>query len=386
MLGGLPGGGDAMNVDKLEIRRGCAGWPAPVLVLLAVGIAVGWTSTARAGGLRTIACYAVERARQRPVIDGDLSDPAWAKAPISNLYYEYFKPNPGLGSLRTDLRMVYDSRGIYVAIVNQDQNIGHLRAHCVTRDDVNLWMDDCAELYFDPSAEAAGYRRFTTNSIGTRADLERTDMGILDSSWGGSGWRVTTKLRKDQWTVEAFFPWSDLGATAAAGSVWMFNHTRYAWGDGHFQGVTWAPGGNYQATDKFGYLCFVDSQQVDMEAVTRQLSEQIAPSWQMAAPGRVYVCRKAGDVKVFQPDALVRSAGERTAAALQRAQAAAIPAPDAKLDRELTALKQAYQELDQKGLASAEALRATARLSEMDGRIDDIYWSARLRALLEEGE
>jgi hypothetical protein len=340
------------------------------------------SSPALADQTRTIAVYVVTPVQQAPTIDGDLSDPAWANAPVSSTYYEYWKPDPGPGALQTDLRMVYDAKGVYLAIVNHDPNVKNLRQHVAVRDDEALWTDDCAEIYFDPDAKAVGFTKFTVNSIGSQSDMRRVDAAVTDNAWSGYGWRTASKILKDGWTIEAFFPWSDLGAKAEPGSLWMFDHVRYAWSTGKFQGVTWAPGGNYNSTDKFGYLCFVGASGSGMEPIVQRLSQLVTPPWQMVAPNGLYVAQAPGQVRLFKPADLIRSASDQTAAALKKAQAAAAQAPDPRADKQLQKLKQESDALSAKDLSAPQALQAAGQLAQMRGEINDIYWQARLRALL----
>jgi hypothetical protein len=163
----------------------------------------------------------------------------------------------------------------------------------------------------------------------------------------------------------------------------MFDHVRYAWSSGKFQGVTWAPGGNYNSTDKFGYLCFVGDSGSGMKPIVQHLSELVTPPWQMVAPEGIYVCRARDQVQLYKPKELIQSASDQTAQALQQAKAAAAKAPDPKVDAQLKKLKEAYSRIDQGSLEGAEALQAAGKLAQMRNQIDEIYWQARLRELLQ---
>lgn len=207
--------------------------------------------------MRELSFYEVKPAKTAPVLDGKLDDPVWKELPRHTAYYEYAKPAPGPGKLRTEFRMTYDAKGLYLGIINHDRKISGLKKNITDNDNANLWTDDCAELYFDPEANSIGFTKFTVNAIGTKADMRRQDAAVTLNDWTGSGWLVKNEIGKDFWTIEAFFPWEDLGKQAAPGDFWMFCHTRYGWADG-FAGVTSSPGGSYLATDKFGYLYFSD--------------------------------------------------------------------------------------------------------------------------------
>src|SRR5882672_398322 len=55
-------------------------------------------------------------ANEAPTIDGDLSDPAWAKAQAIDEFYQ-LEPNPGaVASETTIARFLYDENNLYVGI------------------------------------------------------------------------------------------------------------------------------------------------------------------------------------------------------------------------------------------------------------------------------
>ncbi len=233
--------------------------------------------------VREVSFYCPVPAAKPPVIDGVLDDVCWQEAaPYSNTY-EYFKPNPGPGLLKNTFKIVYDSQGFYLGIVNYESNTKGLRKSVTNRDNPKLWEDDCAELYIDPAAGGIGYRKFVVNSIGAIADSLRIDGAVMRDDWDGSGWQVKTRINPDSWVIEAYFPWADLGQSAKPGDIWMFCHVRYAWASGKFIGTTSSPGGNYTAAGNFGYLCFLGKgEKVNINAAAAKLAAKLSPPWCLA--------------------------------------------------------------------------------------------------------
>lgn len=247
-----------------------------ILVLAALCCAICY-------GMRDVSLYLVRPASVKPVVDGDLGDPAWASAQKHTAFYEYFKANPKRSVLKSSFAMCYDANGVYLAIEHFDENIATLKKTMTDRDNPNLWTDDCAELYIDAFGSAIGYRKFTVNSIGTFRDEMRVDASVVDPNWNSSSSVIKAKIFSDKWTIEAFFSWEDMGRSARPGDVWRFCHVRYAFSSGKFIGATSAPGGNYSATDNFGFLRFMaEGEKMEPDSVGDLLMKLVSPPWGIA--------------------------------------------------------------------------------------------------------
>lgn len=223
--------------------------------------------------IRVLSFYVVHPAGTAPVLDGQLDEAAWQDVPEHSTYYEYAKPDPGPGKLKTSFKMIYDDQGLYLGIVNGEAQMDKIRKNVHTTDDVNLWRDDCAELYFDPDATSIGFTKFTINALGVQGDMRKLDAAVTLGDWSGAGWQAKASLNELDWRIEAFFPWEDLNRKPVAGELWMFVHTRYSWVEG-FVGVGSSPGGGYQAPDKFGYLYFAGR---DESISSRNIADILTP-------------------------------------------------------------------------------------------------------------
>lgn len=240
--------------------------------------------------MRAISFYAVPTVTAELQIDGRLDEAAWQQAPTSTAYYQYFVPNPPPGKLKTEHRLLYNERGLYLAISNFEANPEKLRKTVTDRDNLRLWTDDCAEIYIDSYGNGIGFRRFVVNALGTVGDMMRLDGAVSLDEWSGDGWFARVGIEADRWIIEAFFPWSDLGKRPEPGDVWMFCHVRYAYTSGSFIGVTSSAGGNYSNTGDFGYLCFQkEGQEASAEEIGAILQTRVAPPWGLVV-GNQLVC------------------------------------------------------------------------------------------------
>ena len=165
-----------------------------------------------------------------PVVDGCLNEAAWEKAAVFRHYYVYNCAEPTPGKLKTEFRMLYDEKGIYLGIINFEEHPEKLRKIITDFDNAAIWTDDCAEIFFDARANGISYHCFKVNCIGTRADFRRRDAAVYQNDWSGTDWTARTSIGKDRWTIEAFFPWSDLPAKAETSDIWMFRSRQFGAG------------------------------------------------------------------------------------------------------------------------------------------------------------
>ena len=229
--------------------------------------------------MRELSFYEVQPRKGEIVIDGKLDEAAWKNIPVHGNYYEYWKNNPGPGALKTTYRMVYDEKGLYMAVVNFEDNIKSLKRTITEYDNSGIWQDDSGEFYFDSAADGIGYTKFTINANGAFSDMRRQDAAVTLNDWNGIGTLTAATVEKDCWIIEALFPWDDLNGVPQLGTIWQFCHTRYSWTKG-FRGMTSSPGGNYNATDKFGYLYFSDGKtKLDPEKIGLLLQSKAAVPW-----------------------------------------------------------------------------------------------------------
>ena len=72
--------------------------------------------------MKELSFYEVRPKTGEIIIDGKISKEEWQNVPVHSDYYEYYKDNPRPGALKTTFQMVYDDKGIYMAVVNFDDN------------------------------------------------------------------------------------------------------------------------------------------------------------------------------------------------------------------------------------------------------------------------
>jgi hypothetical protein len=360
--------------------------------ILLSGLAVlMWAAPAR--GVEILANYNVIPVGTAPVVDGKLDEPCWKAAETSDIYYKYLAQKPVKGEPPTAFKMVYDAKGIYLAIINYEKNMDKLRAKAIARDDGNLWYDDCAEIYFDPYASSIGFIKFAVNSIGTQWDMKRIDTAIELANWSGNNWTAATSKTPDAWIIEMFIPWSDLGREAREGDVWRFTHVRYAWTSGGFKGVSSSLGGGYYASNRFGFLRFAGKSKPNLQTVVDVLAKNASPPWMVLLDGMIVRYDVGGKVSSLSPADFVKAAKAGFEKADARLKELGIEA-----NREALADKNAgpkMEELDgyltnslsasiSKADTPMAALELGTLLQSLALKADTIYWQIKSREYIAE--
>jgi hypothetical protein len=184
----------------------------------------------------------IPRLKQKPVIDGDLSDAAWQSPPT----IPEFKAlrTGGAVSEQTAVWVAYDNEGLYVALRCVESNMPSLKAEFTTRGSP-LYKEDDVEFFLLPISQTSALQ-FAINPLGTQSD-----------NFGDrSPWKAAGKKLDGAWTVEAFVPYSCLKAQAmpAPGTEWSAQFGRQQ--KAKFETSAWTTGAAFNSPANFGILVF----------------------------------------------------------------------------------------------------------------------------------
>jgi hypothetical protein len=174
---------------------------------------------AAAAGRRAVAT----RASEPPAIDGQLDERVWQQAtPVT----DFVQAEPVEGqpaSERTEVRLLYDDRAIYVGVMCYDSDPAHI-VTVDSRRDSALTGQDSFQLIFDTYHDRQNGFIFGTTPLGLQYDaqvrnegeqqstgapsLGRTNTGSgggLNVNWDGA-WDVKTKVLENGWSAEFMIP------------------------------------------------------------------------------------------------------------------------------------------------------------------------------------
>ena len=109
------------------------------------------------------------RATQSPVVDGDLSDPAWQKAPEFTDFTQHDPDDGKPATMLTSVRIVYDDHAIYFGVKMFDpQKPTGLLAR---RD--NFVQSDFLSINLDPRHDRLSGNAFTVQPAGVQVDTSQ---------------------------------------------------------------------------------------------------------------------------------------------------------------------------------------------------------------------
>ena len=194
----------------------------------------GDRTSVRDTAVPTLAAVRVQDAP--PVIDGDLSDPVWATAPVAGDFVQ-FTPSPGEpASERTEARVLYDDEAIYVAIRAWDSNPEQIAAQLTRRDESSY--SDRVHVIIDSYHDRRTAFQFSVNPLGVKMDLYRYNDTAEDLGWNAV-WDVATQIDDEGWTAEFRIPLSQLRFSSSQDQTWGINFARDIARRNEM--VTWAP-------------------------------------------------------------------------------------------------------------------------------------------------
>lgn len=148
--------------------------------------------------------YIVRRTGSPIQVDGKLNDSVWASAPaIALVMNSDGTPSP----LKTEARMLYDDRYLYVAFRAADQNAWAT----MKKRDQHLWDEEVVEVFVQPNPAHASYIEVEVNPLGTVLDIFLLDVGkpLAYESWNSARLKSAVHVGSQEWTVEIALPFED---------------------------------------------------------------------------------------------------------------------------------------------------------------------------------
>ena len=147
------------------------------------------------------------RAASAPVIDGRPDDGAWTAAPLIDQFLEY-EPNEGAETrFRTEARVLYDDRYIYVLVRMFDPAPDSIVSQLARRD-VRVYSEH-VKLVIDSYNDDRTAYQFALSPAGVKRDFYVYDDANEDPSWDAV-WDGEASIDSLGWTAEFRIPLSQL--------------------------------------------------------------------------------------------------------------------------------------------------------------------------------
>ncbi|MCC7124678.1 MAG: carbohydrate binding family 9 domain-containing protein [Acidobacteria bacterium] len=161
-----------------------------------------------------------------PRIDGSLNDEEWLLAPVQGNFVQREPRFGAPASERTEFRVLYDDRHIYIAVWAWDSDPSGILASELKRDS-GLRKGDQIKINFDTFHDHRNAFYFSTNPLGAYKDANSVENGrTINYDWNAV-WNNKTSIDDKGWYVEAAIPFSQLRFRSSVGEVlWGLNVCR----------------------------------------------------------------------------------------------------------------------------------------------------------------
>lgn len=189
-----------------------------LLLLFCVPVACPRDAAAQKPGKRQ---FAAARAAQPPVVDGDLSDPAWEAAPEITGFTQHDPDDGKPATQATVVKVVFDEFSIYIGARMEDSRpITTL----LGRRDSNL-ESDWFRINIDSQHDGINGSAFWVNPSNVQLDLNLYNDIYDDISWDAV-WDSATTIVPGGWVAEVRIPFSQLRFPPRERQVWGINFAR----------------------------------------------------------------------------------------------------------------------------------------------------------------
>ncbi|MDX1476387.1 MAG: DUF5916 domain-containing protein [Saprospiraceae bacterium] len=210
----------APYLHAMQYRVGLA-----VLCLLIVLPAWGQPELLRnpADGPEPMKRYTTARTDTPPVIDGDLSDPAWETVDWGSGFTQLQPHDGAKPTQETKFKILYDDHHLYIGYRCYDTHPDSIVSRMSRRDG---FAGDWIEINIDSYHDKRTAFSFTASVSGVKGDEFVTNDGQnWDTSWDPI-WTTRSQIDDEGWTCEVAIPLSQLRYSGEEEQVWGIQFTR----------------------------------------------------------------------------------------------------------------------------------------------------------------
>ncbi len=141
-------------------------------------------------------------------LDGIIDEADWKKAEVANNFYMVLPYDTGHSAAKSEIRMTYDDKAFYLAVVFHDTLPGKRLVESLRKDFV-FNNNDNFLLFIDPfNDQTTGYS-FGVNAAGAKWDGTMSGGAGVNVIWDCK-WESKTKNYPDKWTSEMRIPFKSI--------------------------------------------------------------------------------------------------------------------------------------------------------------------------------
>lgn len=164
--------------------------------------------------------YVTKRIFDPPDIDGFIGEECWQLADMDSITYQFSPYNGKKSSKKSEFRILYDDKAIYVAAILYD-NPDSVLSGLGRRDDAFNMNADQFIVEFGPYNDGINSFSFMVSGSGVQSDF-KTSLEFRDYSWDAV-WKSKVRIIERGWVVEMRIPHSAIHFSKNIFQVWSLN-------------------------------------------------------------------------------------------------------------------------------------------------------------------
>lgn len=167
----------------------------------------------------------IRRATSPIVTDGSAHEPAWESAEVAGNFWMVLPMDTGRAKVRTDVRMAYDSRRLYLSAICYYGDVPGPRYIVESlRRDWSFVNNDNFIFFLDPFDDQTNGFTFGVNAAGAQWDGLLYEGGRANLSWDNK-WTSAVKHYEDRYELEIAIPFTSIRYKKGIGR-WGVNFSR----------------------------------------------------------------------------------------------------------------------------------------------------------------
>jgi hypothetical protein len=181
-----------------------------------------------------------------PKIDAVPDDKAWKQVAAITDFIQQSPVNGGTPSQRTEVKMMYDDRAIYVLAMLYDTKPDSIFSELGERDSGDQASSDLFSVEINPYNNGLNSMEFMVSAAGVQMD-SKNDLLVMHKTWDAV-WKSEVRKTREGWIAEMEIPFSAIRFPKKELQLWEINFFRLIKRNG--EAITW----NFVDKNKNGWL------------------------------------------------------------------------------------------------------------------------------------
>ncbi|MSO57090.1 MAG: hypothetical protein EXQ55_09270 [Acidobacteria bacterium] len=205
-----------------------------LFVVLSCGAAYAQEHVHNAAAGREQYQIEVRQTDRPPTIDGELGVEEWRNAVVVDSFTQQEPTNGEPATERTEVRLIYDSQRLYIAVHAYDSSPAGVIATEMRRDSPRLLDEDNFQVILDTFRDSRSGYMFVTNPLGAKLEQQIFEEGggnargaasNINKDWDGV-WMAAARRTSDGWTAEIAIPMVTVRSPEVNTQTWGINFMR----------------------------------------------------------------------------------------------------------------------------------------------------------------